>query len=275
MTGERRLVVTDRWIEVDGARATALERRFDELAGEREQAFSIGDTSDEIESSATCELVGHTVRFEWDEEAEEYTTSSEGVDDDLLEELAFDLDFTALLPGRAVAEGDRWTVDADDFEPLLDPFEGLPLEWEHSSSSGRELPDTEGGDDRPEPDETKQGEITVELRGLEKADGVELAVLHLEGELTVESVLDASEDGERGARESHTEVTQVYRIEGECRWDVGAGRFHSWKLEAELERSTRSEGTMHVGERELTHEATSEESGTYSCEAAFEPAAGD
>ena len=79
--------------------------------------------------TGSSELEGETVVFAWEEDGETYAVSSEDVDEELLEELRFDYDYAALLPGESVSEDDEWFVDVDEFRSLMDPWAVALLAW--------------------------------------------------------------------------------------------------------------------------------------------------
>jgi hypothetical protein len=273
-SAERKLVVTDHYKKVDGDKVLALERSYDDIDWTRHQAFSMRDTKEEIDSEASCDLVGETVLFTWDADEEAYVASDpkDQLDVDLLEDLVCELDFTALLPGKEVSTGDTWNADLEAFQKLLNPLNDLPVSWEHTSASGRDIPDTpvRHKDDEDKPD--LDGEVTVELAGFQTDDGPRLAILKIRGEVTVTTAHDESNDDERGSQEMHTEITETFAIEGQALWDVAAGHFQSWELSSHVERHTDSQGTMHRGEREFTRSQQSTESGTFSYDVTFEGA---
>ena len=199
--------------------------------------------------------------FVWDEDEEEYVAESDDVDDDLLEDLKYDYDFVALLPGEDVDEGDEWEIELEDFEAMMNPWNGVPLEWERSDGEVVEAPaDREGVE--PEIDESKDGEITARYAGTREVDGVTYAVIEIEGEIDTERTVDFSREDDRTSSTSHQEMSETRTIEGEALWHVEGGHLHSLEIEFGLSGSETMESTTRFGDREFNNESETDVSGT-------------
>ncbi|MCP3914894.1 MAG: DUF2457 domain-containing protein [bacterium] len=258
------LVVTDTIVNADDERIAKLERTFDTATAEIESSFVSERASVDNARSASSEIEEATVVFEWDEDEEEYVASSEDADDEAIEELLFDYDFTALLPGEEVDEDDSWEMEIEDFKDMLDPWKGHPFEWESSDGEVTEAsaPSDEG--DRPEPeiDESEDGEITVTYSGTREEDGVTYAVLTITGEIETERTVDfSSDEGDRG-NTMHQEATETRTIEGEALWAIEAGHLAELEIEVETSMTQSMENTFRFGDREFS--SSSEGEGTSS-----------
>lgn len=260
-SSERSLVVTDRVVAHEDERVTKLERTFDEISVETESAHDFGGQTSDFTSSADSELSDETVVFVWDEDEEEYVVESEDADDDLLVDLKYDYDFVALLPGDDVDEGDEWEIELEDFEAMMNPWDGVPLEWERSDGEVVEASaDSEGVE--PEIDESKDGEITARYAGTREVDGVTYAVIEIEGEIDTERTVDFSREDDRTSSTSHQETSETRTIEGVALWQVEGGHLHSLEIEFELSGSETMESTFRFGDREFNNESETDVSGT-------------
>ncbi len=260
-SSERSLVVTDRVVAHEDERVTKLERTFDEISVETESAHDFGGQTRDSSSSADSELSDETVVFVWDEDEEEYLVESEDADDDLLVDMKYDYDFVALLPGDDVDEGDEWEIELEDFEAMMDPWDGIPLEWERSDGEVVEASaDREGVES--EIDESKDGEITARYAGTREVDGVTYAVIEIEGEIETERTVDFSREDDQTSSTSHQETSETHTIEGEALWHVEGGHLHSLEIEFELSGSETMESTFRFGDREFNNESETDVSGT-------------
>ncbi len=255
-SSERSLVVTDRVVAHEDERVTKLERTFDEVSAEAESTHDSGGQTRDQSSTADSELSGETVVFVWDEDEEEYVAESDDVDDDLLEDLKYDYDFVALLPGEDVDEGDEWEIELEDFEAVMNPWNGIPLEWERSDGEV-----VEAGVE-PEVDESKDGEITARYAGTREVDGVTYAVIEIEGEIDTERTVDFSREDEQTSSTSHQEMSETRSFEGEALWHVEGGHLHSLEIEFDLSGSETMESTFRFGDREFNNESETDVSGT-------------
>jgi len=267
-SSERSLVVTDRVVAHEDERVTKLERTFDEVSAETESTHDSGGRTRDLSSTADSELSGETVVFVWDEDEEEYLVESDDVDDDLLENLKYDYDFVALLPGEDVDEGDEWEIEIEDFEAMMNPWNALPLEWE---SSDGEVVEASADRERSEPeiDESKDGEITARYAGTREVDGVTYAVIEIEGEIETERTVDSSREDEQISSTSHQEISETRTIEGEALWHVEGGHLHSLEIAFDLSGSEMMESTFRFRDQEFNNESETDVSGTTTFRVAF------
>lgn len=247
------LVVSDELQAVEDGRVTRLARTYEAAEIEMESSFSFGDDSRDDSRSVSCDLDGATVLFEWDEDEQAYAASSDEADDEVVDRLVFDFDFTALLPTDSVAEGDEWEIDLEDFRAAIDPWRGLP--WD------TEGPDA-GDDDEPAgglPEGvTEEGHVTATFTGLRDEDGVSLAVVTLEGEVEIETDRDVFSESERGSRSMHITGLETRTLGGRAIWNLEGGYLQSLELEFESTGESTTEGTIRRGDREFEIESDSE-----------------
>lgn len=116
------LHVTDEYVTVSGGKPLELIRTFDDVGG----AVKSGEESSDFDTLA--DIKSRKVKFKWNEEEKDYDVSyheGEG-DEDLLDQLAEDMDLRTLLPDGAVSEGDKWTVSGKQIYQAL--FSGMKLD---------------------------------------------------------------------------------------------------------------------------------------------------
>jgi len=251
---EQVLVVTDRILAVDGDRVTKLERTYDTIASEGERSTEGDAMSHESSQSGESDAEGATVLFEWDDDEEDWIVTSDDLDDDVLLELRYDLDFLALLPdgqGGEVAEGDEWTIDAETWEELGDPWDGLPWTWTFTSDGETQVIEEGEDDERPEPDEERWGEVLAAYVGTRDVDGVTVGVIELEGTIDVEQTMEHSQEHEQGSMSSYRESAETRSISGEVLWLLDEGRVHSAEIEVESDEVGFGETTGSFGDREF------------------------
>ncbi|MEW6072675.1 MAG: hypothetical protein AB1726_08815 [Planctomycetota bacterium] len=221
---------TDTYAKVEGGRPLDFQRSFD--AGRFGFESSTGDSDAVIAD----QVVGKTARFVWDEAAGEYTRSIEGEDaGEAAEVLAFihpDLELSLLLPAGEVEKGDEWTVRGLALVPVLLP--GVDLE----KILVEKPADVFAGESAREAiadailAALKEIEATCTWGGTVEEDGVSLGVIEFAG--TIDRTLDLDPTiwvhGAEGVEleGSHLRVTIELDLEGECRWDLGAGHFRSF-----------------------------------------------
>ncbi len=264
--GERFLTVTDAYESVSDERITKLTRTFDRIESSSENAFEFGGNQQEMSNTGSSDVEDATVVFEWDEDDEEYVAESEDVDDDVLDELPFDLDFTALLPDDEVEEDDEWEIDGETFKTMLSPWEGIP--WTYDQSDGESFSD-DGDQPEPEIEETVDGEVVVTFAGTRDEDGVTVAIITLEGEIQTDRTIDASREFEQGSSTSHQEVSETRTIEGEALWNLDAGHLHSIEIRYETDATGTMESSFQFGDREFNNESDMEQSGSTKFTASF------
>jgi hypothetical protein len=257
--GTTTLVVLDEVLAAEGERATRLQRTYEVV--EQATSFSVeAEWGDQVgEREDDCVLMGESVTFEWNADAEVYETESEA-DDDLIDELRFDLDLVGLLPEAEVDEGDEWVLDPEEFDQVLAFTEGLPFERQ-----GNEHREAEA-----KVEESSDGKITLTYRGLRKVGGVELAVIEIEGQYERDLVMDHSQELDGQKSSTHSETSETRAVGGELLWDVKHGHLHSLELETEVESVTVADSLFGGGGQELESWAESMGTSTVTLEVSFE-----
>jgi len=233
-----RVVLTDRYHKLESGRVTDFARTYDEveMRVHEQQAVTGSSQSDasasEREGRADAKLSGHTVRFRWDADDEEYERSYEGerADDDaraLLDSLAATADLAGFLPEGEVSRGDTWEIDAAVLVTILNPGGDLGLVWEGELAEDYStLPETV----------TYAGKLQCKLTALHDKDGVSLATVTIEGEYTEVQVTPTTLERVPMVDGDATEtVISTYEIEGELVWNLDAGHLAQLECEATVE----------------------------------------
>lgn len=231
------IVVTDRLVGVENGRPTELERTFDELA--QENTDTAGE--EEVRAELGSDLEGRTVRFRWDEDEENYTVKSADDGDDLDGSVARwlleDMDLRLVLPGREVEVDEEWELDPRLYLAFMWPsgLLGFHEEGEETDEDEREL--------SGQTIDNLEGSGTARLEEIREEDGVRVAVLHVELEITTgsEHVLpavapDEVEEGEFPRPEITVEVRIERKLEGTLLWDLEHGHALSAEFECESSR---------------------------------------
>jgi hypothetical protein len=230
-----RIAVTDTLESVEDGRPTVLLRHFDELSQENVDTFEGEDQTTEHESP----LEGRSVRFSWDADEERYgvEAADEGdLDEELAAWLAEDLDLRLVLPPGEVEPGDEWELEPELYLAFMWPSGLLDFHPE-----GAEPSEDDRGPSR-QTIERLEGGGTARLEEVREEDGVRVAVIHVELEITTgsESSLPAlegdEESGEPWRPEVKVEVEIERTIEGTILWDLEHGHALSAELECEASR---------------------------------------
>lgn len=275
--GKARLVVVDRYVEVDGGRVLALERTYEEFERENHSEFEHEATSMDTDGVATNELDGLTVRFTWNADDEAYVAACNEAEDEWLEQLEADRDYAALLPDGEVDAGDEWTIDAETFQTLTRPLEDLPLDWE-TEQDGDTVGETIEDEEVAEPDETEEheeltGEITARFDGMREIDGREFAVIALKGELVSTTRISGStESEEQGDSSFEHETRAEHEIRGECLWDGAGAHLHALTVEIVVKGEAENRTTFEMLGSTLVWETESELESVSTLEVRFERA---
>lgn len=244
MSFVERIAVTDTLESVSAGRPTTLLRRFDELG--QENTDRAGDEERTVEYVSPLE--GRSVRFTWDADEEEYAVEAaddEDLDEDLAAWLAEDLDLRRLLPGSEVEPGDEWELDPQLYLAFMWP--GGLLDFHPDG----EEPDPADRAPSRQTIERLEGEGTARLEDVREEDGVRVAVIHVELEITTgsESVLpaleeDELEEGQFPRPEITIEVEIERTLEGTILWDLEHGHVLSAELECEASRLVTESWTL-------------------------------
>lgn len=222
MSQSDRIVVTDEYVEMDGARPKRLKRTFDELAGEESMSRTPADGDAAEESSArSSALEGKAVLFSLGEDGEEYEVAFEDEEGDeaLLADLEFDMDLLGLLPSGAVEEGESWEVDIAAFDEAMSPGGDLAIVSED---------DVE--DDSDEQFEAnRKGSVTATYLGRRDVDGVEVAVIEFKSDY--ETFSESEEAGEYEGVNATMRIEVDFDFEGQLAWNLEAGHAQTFRVE--------------------------------------------
>jgi hypothetical protein len=245
------IAVTDTLHAIAGGRATEILRAFDELRQENTDSVEGEDT----ETSLYSPLEGRRVRFTWNAEEERYEAESadeEELEEDLAAWLAGDLDLLELLPPMEVETEDEWE---------LDPKLYLCFMWPSGLLDFHAEGEEPGEEDRAPSRQTierLEGSGTARLEEVREEDGLRLAVIHVELEITTgsDTVLpaleeDDLEEGEFPRPEIAIEVEIERSLEGTILWDLEHGHVRSAELECRASRLHTESWTLtgeHDGE---------------------------
>ena len=229
---EEHIAVTDTVRSLADGRPAELVRTFDELR--QESTDSVGE--EEAESTLTSGLQGRSVLFSWDDEEQRFAAESndgEELDDAVAAWLAEDMDLRLVLPGEEVEVGDEWEIDPKLYLAFMWPS-GL---LDFVAEEGDEPSEDERASSR-QTIERLEGSGTARLEEVREEDGVRVAVLHVELEITTgsESVLPALSEGELERPEIAIEVEIERTLQGTILWDLEHGHALSAELECEASR---------------------------------------
>ena len=226
-------VFRDDVLDRDDERVTRLRRTYVEISGGGSGTVQRADGDREWSSTISSEVEGVTVVFTWDENDGAYVSTSEDIGGDVLNDLEYDVDFGALLPGDDASEGDEWSVDAESFVGFASRVQSMPMVADYGDGVATTL------GDGPEPEEeTYDGEIRVTFDGTRVEDGVRVAVLSLEGELRLERTSHETSDGEAGSMTSHIDFVEESEVRGEVLWNIDARHLFSLRIEQDRETNT-------------------------------------
>ena len=258
MEGENLFAFTDTYVEVEDGRPLVLVRSYEEALNEMDMTISVMGQSDDQSMSADAAIVGSTVRFTWDPDAEvydrEFAEGSEG-DPDRLARLEEDTDLRMLLPGREVVEGDEWEVGCVFLKHLLMP--GGDLGWD-PSSFGLDEDELEEMEAFIEPmmersmqlyDDLLVGNAKATYLGTEELDGSRVGLVGIEIDMdttidmtswleemigiAMEAVGDVPEDFMLDI--GLADVGMVVTGEGILRWDLERDLLHGLDLEVDTD----------------------------------------
>lgn len=277
--------VTDKYIEVEGGQVLKLARTFEDLSLSNEASMSMAVMGEQdVSSSGDSPLTGKTVLFTRDGDTGEVsTTFAEGSEDDeeLLENLFLEFDFSGLLPTEEVEEGGSWEVDPAKMVDVLAPGGNLKIDIEVDGDSlGMSTGPDASTDLRAVLGEI-EGSVTATLAGFREVDGRQLAVIELA--VDIESVKDLTElsremmsdMGDSLPEGASMEVESfdselTLEGEGELTWDVAGGHFGSFSLSVEMGNLIDSANSMNFGGTEMLQEMSLEMGGTMTFSAAAE-----
>jgi hypothetical protein len=204
-------VVLDEYRAVADGRPKELLRSFETLEEHEVNHRSMpGSEPEDTDETRESELVGHTLRFAWNEESESYdvTWVGEAGDEELLAGLEEDMDMRALLPGGPVSAGDTWELECKAVLGAMPP--------------GGRLGFPEDDEDEFDFEEAFEGTAGATYAGIREEDGVRLAVIEIELEGKAETTKE-----EEGATQ---EFVLAVECDYELLWDLAAGHARSLEV---------------------------------------------
>jgi hypothetical protein len=238
------VAVNDRYVSVGDGRPARLERTFDEISSKTHVSMSnpmAGEMDTDMPGSS--ELEGLSVVFTWNEDEGDYDVAfAEGTegDEELLEDLAENMDLREFLPEAEVAVGDTWEIPADAARAAMAPGGSLKIvpEEQDDSMSGMGL-------DNMSQDEMLgelAGEIVAEFTGIREEGEKKVAAIKLK--FDVSSANDLSEkmsemqsempEGMPKMEVQSFDVELEFEGEGELLWNLDQGLFHSLNISGDV-----------------------------------------
>ena len=243
LSSELNMTVADEYVEVSDGVPLELIRTYEAL----EMVWETPDDSGEAEG--IDEMVGKSVRFKWDEDAEEYVVSfheSEG-DEDELESLGIDMDMRAVLPEDEVSEGDTWSLDPKEVAAMIlfgtSMDQDMSFEFEDDEMGIGPLLEAEL---KPQI-EALMDELTAECtyKGRRESEGVTVGAIDIqveaEGELDlsglIAGMIEAQVPPEVEISVDIQEAIVSLALEGEgtLLWNLEAGHMHAFEMSPEIE----------------------------------------
>lgn len=228
-TAEIAMKLTESFVRSADGRPLELIRSFVEMSGE---ASSMGE-SEAIEE--IDKLEGKRVRFVWNEEEGDYDVAfheSEG-DEEELEGLSPDMDLRALLPGKAVAVGDTWTVDGKQLSSVL-------LLGDKPHTGETEVDQLFETAIWPQLESLlEQFKITCEYQGERDVDGRKVGAvgvtMHGEGNLDLSELIRSMVQLQAQGMEVDIDVATAelavkFDSKGELLWDLAAGHLRAYDM---------------------------------------------
>jgi hypothetical protein len=244
-----KLVLTDRYVKSKDGRPLELDRTYDELTQtKRDSQRMPGMKEAKVDEKALeSALESKTVRFSWDAKEEKYGKAFAGGegDEELLEDLAEDVDFRGMLPKDGAKAGDKWKIEAKEFNQLL--------------STGGDLHFSDGSEKKKSDDnfgkqisDNLTGQAELVFEEVREKDGLRLAVITFKSDFKSHAQMD---DGEMKA-----DVT--LQPHGELLWDLERNRIHALEVESDMkiamtgDQTTNRGGTEHTMHIEIALEGT-------------------
>jgi hypothetical protein len=234
--------------KAEDGRATKLARQFEKIGSTGTETLKTElpdgeEKSSESKKNRVSGLEGKQVRFSWDAEKDEYARKfvDEG-DEDLLDELEADADYTGFLPKKDVEEGDEWEIDPKLIGRLDAPSGDLHLheEGEEEDESSRAM--------NEQLDDNTTGEAKGTWRGTREVDGRRMGVIELTSAIKTQGEVEG-EDGKRA-------ISLEIEYAGEVLWDLAGGHLArievSGPVKARFVMSRELEGPQ--GKLELSQE---------------------
>jgi len=234
MSETESIAFTDSFEVADG-RVVGIRRAF-ETIGTLYIETVTDPTGEEFsdEDQGESELEGSVVLFRWDEDEESYGASfgeeSEDLDAELLEGLDAEANMAGFLPGSEVEVevGDAWDVDVAAFVSMINLSGSLKVLQDGEEESA------DDSDYGKQFDDNITGEIEATLAEIREEDGVRLAVIKVESDLstTITTTTEVDEGDATGTELD--EQTFEFELAGEIVWNLGAGHLSSLAMEGDL-----------------------------------------
>lgn len=277
--------VTDEYVEVGGGQVLKLARTFEDLTVSNESSMSMSMMGEQnMSSSGESQLTGKTIVFSRDGDTGEVSTAfaedSEG-DDDLLEDLYLEFDFSGLLPTEEVEEGASWEVDPAKMVDVLAPCGDLKIDIEVDGDDMGMSSGPDASTDLRAVLGEIEGSVTATLSGFREDGDRQLAVIKLVveiesakdlTEMSREMMSDMGDNLPEGASMEVESFDSELALEGEgeLAWDVAGGHFASFSLSVEMGNTIDSANSMNFGGQEMLQEMSMEMGGTMTFSATAE-----
>jgi hypothetical protein len=216
---------------------------------------------------AKSNLEGKKVVFTWDADAEEYKKAYEPeADEKDLEGLTEDMDLRSLLPSGPVEVDEEWDVPMDGLKSLFAPGGNLALVPESSDDESMDM--GMGSDSMSDMiGEKLEGTARAKLLRIEEIDGVKIARIHLDIDVTSSADMTEAAREKMGGSEMQIELDHVdvefgFVGEGELLWDVAGGHFRDLDVSGQITLKTDMGMKIDAGGRQMSIDQSMSMSGS-------------
>lgn len=279
------LTVTDEYVKMREGGPEKLLRTYESMDQTRRTEMEM-DLMGQVQTQDTSvgsesELEGSTVQFKWSGDGYVASFPDDDGDEELLENLAEDLDLRELLPDGEVEEGDEWKVDALALQDILTPGGDLKLIPEEADSGDSMMGmDSDMGSTSDWFSDDIEGEITATYAGMREVEGGgKVAVIKLAIEISnavdlTEKMQEGLADAELPPEAGEMEVNSMdvaLELEGEATllWNLAAGCAHSFSMESDLTLTVDISMAVSAQGMDMEIDQTLEFSGTMNAEASI------
>lgn len=245
--------ITDQILAAEDGAPSRFMRTYESVDTDSAiEDFEAGDGMQIRDGSGSSELVGASVLFDWNADAEEwkrsYDEDSAG-DDDWLDDLDADMDLADVLPADEVEVGDSWEVPVSLLDTLLRPGGEIDVRDDESEAPegaiSIQIPNVSDFGRWGELD----GTIEATYTELVEEDGPRIARIVLDIDVDGEiDVIDELEENsaDRGSEDDYTEAQLTRELKGKITidWDLEAGYFVA--LEGDLEGTSEFYGAWTI-----------------------------
>ena len=248
LTSNVRQSIQDDYLSVADGRPQVLRRTYRKLAGKAQLNVTGARGKVDDKTTSSSPLQGKSVLFTWIEDEGEYARTYDYLDgeEELLRDLAGDVDLLALLPPGEVSEGDTWPLDAAGLRDVLAPGGDVRAVPDEEGYFARSVEVGTGGDLADVLSRDLAGGGTATYLGVRDVEGRRLAAIAVE--LSVVSTRDRTRaygkhlpaDERREARQLKSVIVD-YTLEGsgELLWDLEGGHFESFVFEGQETFATK------------------------------------